>query len=84
MRNYYILFESHEQAVRLHGEFRAAGIRTAISPTPRAVTVCCGVSLLVEEAEIGKVRDYLASHTCTYKSVESIEQEFNAHRDRYI
>ena len=84
MLNYYILFESHEQAVRLHGELRAAGIRTAISPTPRAVTVCCGVSLLVIEEEIEKVRDYLAGHNCTYKSVEKIEQEFNAHRDRYI
>ena len=84
MLNYYILFESHEQAVRLHGEFRQAGIQTAISPTPRAVTVCCGVSLLVRETEIDRVRDYLATHTCTYKSVERLEQEFNPHRDRYI
>lgn len=84
MLNYYILFESHEQAVRLHGELRAAGIRTAISPTPRAITVCCGVSLLVDEAEMESVRTYLNSHDCTYKSVEKIEQEFNAHRDKYI
>lgn len=84
MTTYYILFDSHEQAVRLHAQLRAAGLRTDISPTPRAVSVCCGVSLMVGEDEIQKVQEYLKNHSCTYRSIEKINQEFNAHRDRYI
>ncbi len=83
MKVYYILFDSHEQAVRLHGTLRQAGFSTAISPTPRQVSVCCGVSLMVPENEIERVRTYLADHSCVYKSVERVEQEFNARRDVY-
>ena len=83
MVSYYIIFQSHEQAVRLHGELRSAGLRTTISPTPRAASVCCGVSLMISEDEIENVRAYLETHSCVYKSVERIEQEFNARRDVY-
>lgn len=83
MVSYYILFESHEQAVRLHAELSLAGLRTTISPTPRAASVCCGVSLMISEDKIESVRAYLESHPCIYKSVERIEQEFNARRDVY-
>ncbi len=83
MTAYYILFDSHEQAVRLHGILREAGLTTAISPTPRQASVCCGVSLMVSENEIERVRAYLAGHSCVYKSVERVEREFNARRDVY-
>ncbi|MFB0920776.1 MAG: DUF3343 domain-containing protein [Oscillospiraceae bacterium] len=83
MVSYYILFDSHEQAVRLHGELRSAGLQASISPTPRAASVCCGVSLMISENEIENIRAYLAGHSCVYKSVERIEQEFNARRDVY-
>jgi hypothetical protein len=83
MVSYYILFDSHEQAVRLREELKAAGLRTAISPTPRAASVCCGVSLMVKESEIEQVRAYLAGHSCVYKSVVRVEQDLNARRDVY-
>jgi len=83
MVSYYILFDNHEQAVRLRDELKAAGLRTTISPTPRAASVCCGVSLMVKEDEIEEVRAYLAGHSCVYKSVVPIEQDLNARRDRY-
>lgn len=83
MRNYYILFDSHEQAVQLHSQLRTAGLTSAIAPTPRAITVCCGVALLIREEDIAAVRAYLDTHSCVYRSVESIEQTFNPRRDSY-
>jgi hypothetical protein len=83
MASYYILFDSHEQAVKLHGQLKAAGLHSAISPTPRQASVCCGVSLMVREGEMERVKTYLENHSCVYKSVERVEQEFNAHRDVY-
>lgn len=83
MVSYYILFKNHEQAVKLHGKMREAGIKTAITPTPRAVSVCCGVALMVQEKEIDRVRAFLEPQPEAYQSIERIEQEFNAHRDVY-
>lgn len=83
MVSYYILFDSHEQAVKLHGQLKEAGLETAIAPTPRQVSVCCGVSLLVRENEMKSVSAYLAEHSCVYRSVERIEQELNPRRDVY-
>ncbi|MCI2058680.1 MAG: DUF3343 domain-containing protein [Oscillibacter sp.] len=83
MTAYYILFDNHEQAVRLHGQLRMGGLGSVIAPTPRSVSVCCGVSLMISEEEIGAVRTFLSHHACVYRSVERVEQEFNPRRDAY-
>jgi hypothetical protein len=83
MVSYYILFENHQQAVALHRALRSAGLRADIAPTPRSVSVCCGVALLVREENMGGVRAYLDAHPCIYKSVERIDQQFDPHRDVY-
>ncbi|NPV89840.1 MAG: DUF3343 domain-containing protein [Firmicutes bacterium] len=47
--DYYILFPSHHEGLRLHQEFRAAGVKCTIAPTPREASRFCGMSLLVTE-----------------------------------
>lgn len=82
---YYILFDSHEQAIRLRKELTNAGCRTRISPTPRKASLCCGVSLMITLEEMPKIQDYLDSHPeSVYKSICKIDQDFNAKRDSYI
>lgn len=84
MIRYYILFESHEQAVALHAMLKGEGFRSVIAPTPRTASVCCGVSLMISEEEIEAVKAFLKEHPeCVYKSVERVEQKFNTKRDKY-
>ena len=52
---HYVLFPNHDNAMRLYKELRALGVSAKISPTPRAASVCCGVSLLVLEEDIEKI-----------------------------
>lgn len=80
---HYLLFENHEQAVKLKKELTDAGCRVTIAPTPREVSLCCGVSLLIRDGDLAPVRAYLDTHDCVYKSLHTLEQEFNAHRDAY-
>lgn len=79
----YILFDNHEQAVKLHRELRDAGFAVTIAPTPRALSVCCGVAVMVDERDGEAVQNYLLSHDCAYRSIEKLEQEFNSRNDHY-
>jgi len=82
--NYYILFDNHEQAVRLHRELKGAGWKVVIAPTPREASICCGVSVMVQEQDIEEVQAYLREHQSVYKELHRVEQEFNSRRDLYI
>ncbi len=84
MIKYYILFENHEQAMKMRRELSGAGIRTVISPTPRQASLCCGVSLMADEEQIEAVRSFAASNACVFKSIVGIEQDFDPRRDRYL
>ncbi|MEN6389048.1 MAG: DUF3343 domain-containing protein [Syntrophomonas sp.] len=48
----YILFPNHTEGLRLSSTLRQRGIKYAISPTPRSLSVCCGISLIVAEEEL--------------------------------
>ena len=79
----YLLFDSHEQALKLRSLLKDEGIRTRIAPAPRSLTRCCGVSLIVAEDDADSVRDYIESHPGLCRKFEAAEQDFNPNRDRY-
>ncbi len=47
----YILFPNHTEGLRLSSILRNRGINYAISPTPRTLSVGCGISLIVNEED---------------------------------
>ena len=68
---HYVLFPNHDNSMRLYRELKAMGVRAVISPTPRQASVCCGVSLMVEEKDIEILK------------IAAVERDVNPHRDRY-
>ncbi|MDU3828412.1 MAG: DUF3343 domain-containing protein, partial [Peptostreptococcus sp.] len=46
---YYVLFNNHTNGLKLHKVLRSKGLTATISPTPRSLSKCCGVSLIVDE-----------------------------------
>lgn len=81
---YYILFDNHEDAIILKRQLGGVGIDVRISPTPRVLSVCCGVSLMFHKASFKAISDYIKNNNCTYQSIQCIEQEFNGERDKYL
>lgn len=56
----YILFPNHTEGLRLGSILRKRGIKYAISPTPRSLSVCCGISLIVSEEDQNMIEQIIA------------------------
>lgn len=80
---HYVLFPNHDNAMRLHRELKALGVRAVIAPTPRAASKCCGVSLLVKEEDLGAIKSCVEEHGIEILMIAEIERDVNPKRDRY-
>lgn len=80
---HYVLFPNHDNAMRLYKELKALGVRATIAPTPRVLSTCCGVSLLVEEKDIDAIRACIKEHGIEILKIEAIERDINSRRDKY-
>ena len=79
----YVLFPNHDNAMRLHRELKALGIRAVIAPTPRAASKCCGVSLLVKEQDLEEIEACVKEQGIEILKIAEIERDVNPRRDRY-
>ena len=80
---HYVLFPNHDNAMRLHRELKALGVRAVIAPTPRAASKCCGVSLLVKEEDLGAIKSCVEEPGIEILTIAEIERDVNPKRDRY-
>ena len=80
---HYVLFPNHDNAMRLQNELKKAGVRAVIAPTPRSLSKCCGVSLMVEEKDLDGIRTCINEHQIEIWEIAAIEKDLNPKRDRY-
>ena len=80
---HYVLFPNHDNAMRLYNELKKAGVRAVIAPTPRSLSKCCGVSLMVEEKDQDTIRACIDEHQIEIWEIAAIEKDLNPKRDRY-
>lgn len=67
----------------MYNAVKGAGFRARISPTPRELSVCCGISLLIEEEEVEDIRSFADENGLSYIGIEGLNNEFNNRRHRY-
>lgn len=82
---YYILFANYEQGLALRDLLLAEGIKNRIAPTPRSIQgeLSCGMSLLIEPAEIEAAKACITKHQADYHSIVPLAGQIKSHRDRY-
>ena len=80
---HYVLFPNHDNAMRLYKELRALGVSAKIAPTPRAASVCCGVSLLVLEEDNDRINKCVEEQSIQIQGIFQVEKDMNPNRDRY-
>lgn len=80
---HYVLFPNHDNAMRLYKELKKLGVRAIIAPTPRSVSKCCGVSLMVEEMDLDRVRACIEEQKIDIWEIAAVEKDMNPKRDRY-
>lgn len=83
MLHYYILFQNHTDSQAMYQALRKKGFNVRISPTPRELSVCCGVSLLIEETEVSDIRSYADENNLSYLSIEGLNNSFDNTRHKY-
>jgi len=67
----------------MYKALKTEGFHVLISPTPRELSVCCGVSLLIEEADVAAITRFVAEKKLKYISIEGLNNTFDNTRHRY-
>lgn len=82
---YYILFRNYDHGLALHALLDERGLKNRIAPAPRCLQgeLTCGMSLLIEEAEIAAVRAVLDNEKPDYHSIAPLADQLRPFRDRF-
>ena len=82
---WYILFSNYEQGLALRDLLLKFGVKNRIAPAPRAIQgeLSCGMSLLIEEADIESALSCIVKNKGEYHSIVPLAGQIKSHRDRY-
>lgn len=82
-QDYYVLFPNHTEGLKLYQYARGRGIPVRISPTPRAASACCGISLLVKPEDVDAVERCIPESGAEIDRIVALPRQINPGRDRY-
>ena len=54
-----------------------------ISPTPRELSVCCGVSLLIRGEDVERIKEIAEADHLSYLSINGLNNTFDNTRHKY-
>ena len=82
---YYILFANYEQGLALHGLLSENGVTNRIAPAPRSIQgeLSCGMSLLIDPADLDAAKTCISKNHAAYHSIVPLTGQMHARRDRY-
>jgi len=72
---FYVLFPSHTEGMKLDSVLRKNGIKHTIVPTPRQLSVSCGISIMYKEEDGDRVRKLIEENRVNILGMESLEFE---------
>lgn len=81
--HYYVLFQNHTDAMALYRALKGESIYAQISPTPRELSVCCGVSLLIKGEDVERIEEIAAARNLNYLSIDGLNNTFDNTRHKY-
>lgn len=69
----------------LHDLLQKNGIKHRIAPAPRAIQgkLSCGMSLLIEPAELPAAKQCIEDNHADYYDIVPLEGQLKSHRDQY-
>ena len=67
----------------MYRALKSRSLYAQISPTPRELSVCCGVSLLVKGEEVEQIRAIADERNLSYLSIEGLNNTFDNTRHKY-
>jgi hypothetical protein len=67
----------------LYRALKGESIYAQISPTPRELSVCCGVSLLIKGEDVERIEEIAAARNLNYLSIDGLNNTFDNTRHKY-
>lgn len=83
MEHYYMLFNNSNEAFAMHQAMDQAGLSSRIAPTPRQLSICCGVTLLIEYEEIPAIKELAREKDLSFLGIQGLDNKFDGHRHKY-
>ena len=81
--HYYVLFQNHTDATAMYRTLKKRSIYAQISPTPRELSVCCGVSLLIHGEDVEEIKAIAETESLNYLSINGLNNTFDNTRHKY-
>ena len=81
--HYYVLFQNHTDATAMYRSLKSKGVYAQISPTPRELSVCCGVSLLVIGEDVDEIKRIAGEEHLEYLEISGLNNKFDNTRHKY-
>lgn len=83
--SYYILFDTYTDGMALNKAFREENIEARIAPTPHSIQgeYGCGVSLMVEDCNIDRAREFVEKSKAKHAGIAYLDVSINPRRDKY-
>lgn len=81
--HYYVLFQNHTDATAMYRTLKKKSVYAQISPTPRELSVCCGVSLLVHGEDVEEIKRIADEDRLNYLSIDGLNNTFDNTRHKY-
>ena len=72
-KQHFVLFHDHTSGMELYRKLKERGIRTTIAPTPRSISKCCGISLLVREEDLAGIRNFIKEHEIRVMDIVALD-----------
>ena len=67
----------------MYRALKGRGMYAQISPTPRELSVCCGVSLLVHGEDVDQIEALAKEKGLAYLSISGLNNTFDNTRHKY-
>ena len=82
---WYIMFVNYEQGLALRDLLLKHSVKNRIAPAPRSIQgeLSCGMSLLIEDADMEGVLDCIVEQKGEYHSIVPLAGQMRSHRDKY-
>lgn len=72
---WYILFKNHTDGLKVDKALKNANIKHAISPTPRELSLSCGISIKIEQTDLTQINNILDIENLNYLEIKSVERK---------
>lgn len=81
--HYYVLFKNHTDAMQMYRGLTQASVFARISPTPRELSVSCGVALLVNGEDVETIKKLAEENNWAYLMISGLNNTFDNTRHKY-